>query len=126
MADLYEQWIEKAEGRKGRFITNEEGRVVFIGGPGAGGGGAGGSGVTGLVGLSGQDLVNYVSGGRSGFWVNKLPRGLILKSGDTTLTVDRSNGAVISGIRGGSIDLRNQSAEVIGEDPDYLIQGSFL
>lgn len=46
MADLYEQWLEKAEGRKGSFITNEEGRVVFIGGPGAGGGGSGGSGST--------------------------------------------------------------------------------
>ena len=57
--------------------------------------------------------------------MNKLPRGLIVKSGDTTITVDRSNGFVLSGYRGGYIDLRNQSAEVIGEDPSYFMQGSF-
>jgi len=37
MADLYDLLF----GEKGNFITNEEGRVIFIGGPGGGAGGTG-------------------------------------------------------------------------------------
>lgn len=44
MADLYEQWIEKIEGRKAFFYTDDEGRVRFAGGPGSGGGGSAGGG----------------------------------------------------------------------------------
>jgi len=134
MADLYQEWIEKVEGRKGQFIKKDD-RTIFIGGPG-GGSGTGGSGeaasrgVSGLVGLEGQTLVNYMKttpdGRKAGWGARKLPRGLIVESGDTTLTVDRSNGAVLSGMRYGEfIDLRNQSARVVGENSDYFVQGSF-
>lgn len=37
MPDLYDVLF----GEKGNFVTTNEGRVIFIGGPGAGGGGAG-------------------------------------------------------------------------------------
>jgi hypothetical protein len=42
MADLYEQWIGKAEGHKGQFIKKDD-RTIFIGGPGGGAGGSGGT-----------------------------------------------------------------------------------
>jgi hypothetical protein len=47
MADIYEQWMEKAEGRKAFFYTDEEGRVRFAGGPGGGAGGSAGGGAAG-------------------------------------------------------------------------------
>lgn len=48
MSDLYDMLFgEKQQGQKGNFITNEEGRVIFVGGPGAGSGeGSGGTEVS--------------------------------------------------------------------------------
>jgi len=52
MDDLYNILF----GEKGNFITNEEGRVIFVGGPGSGGGTAGGSG-TSVTAANADELV---------------------------------------------------------------------